>query len=378
MSLLIVMCVMLGCLEDVQQIIKPSAPDTIKVGLILPMELKICTLYGAKLAMVQINQEGGVNESPIELVIKDNKNDEVLSAQLAEELITQDGVVAIVGPSFSRSALKVAPVAQRYGVPMVATTATNPGVTAPGEFVFLAAFADTFQGEVMAQFAREKLRAQTAALLIHQGDAYVEGLSQIFDGNFTSLGGRIVARESYSEGDTDFTPQLTRIAAEAPDVIFMPGFVPEVPLAIKQARTIPQKNASGIAATFLGGDGWDDPNLAPMGGKAIDGSYFSNLFSPETQDEDGRDFVKAYRSMFGIVPDSAAALGYDALKLVATAMRRVDSVEPMAVRNELAATRGYKGATTLLNYDENRHPKKSAVILRIQNGRVRFHLQVEP
>lgn len=338
-SLLIVMCAMLGCVDSPTTIITPSSPPTIKVGLILPVELQVSTKYGAELAVSQINQqEGGVLGSHIELVVKDNQNDSELAAWLAGKLITEDDVVAIIGPNFSRNALKVAPVAQSYGVPMVATTATNPAVTEAGDFVFLAAFADTFQGEVMARFARESLEAQTAALLTQEGDPYSEELSSIFEENFAALGGKIVASETYSTGDTDFTSQLTAIAKEAPDVVFMPGFVPEVPLAIKQARTISQKGASGITATFLGGDGWDDADLAKMGGATIEGSYFR-----ETQDETARDFVWSYQSMFGMPPDSHAALGYDAVKLVATAMRRAGSLEKTAIRDELAATRSYKG-----------------------------------
>lgn len=377
--LLIVMCIMSGCVDSPTTVIVPNSPPTVKVGLILPVELRISTQYGAELAVSQINhQEGGVLGSHIELVVKDNKDDSKFTAWLAEKLVTQDEVVAIIGPNFSRNALQIAPVAQRYHVPMVATTATNPDITEAGDFVFLAAFTDTFQGEVMARFARESLRAGTAALLTEEEDPYSEGLSKIFEEDFKALGGKIVARETYSEGDTDFTNQLTAIAKVAPDVVFMPGFVPEVPLAIKQARTTPQKGASGITATFLGGDGWDDPDLMEIGGSSIEGSYFSNFFSPETQDEDARVFVRAYRSMFGISPDGPAAMGYDAVKLVATAMRRANSFDKTAIRDELAATRGYKGATSILGYDENRHPKKSAVIMRIRNGGVQFHKQVEP
>jgi len=376
-SLLIMVFVMLGC-WDVQQIITPVAPDPIKVGMIVPFELEISTKYGAELAMSQINQEGGILGHPLELIIKDNQNDPEFSAQLAEELIAQNGIVALVGSNFSRNTLEIAPVAQRHGVPMVATEATNPAVTAAGDFIFLASFSDNFQGEVMARFARESLQARTAALLTDEGDAYVAGLSKIFNQYFADLGGTIVAREIYSAGDTDFTSQLTAIAAEAPDVIFMPGFVPEVPLAINQARTIPQKGASGITATFLGGDGWEDPELVSMGGVAIEGSYFSNFFSPDTPDASAVAFVGAYQSMFGITPDGATAMGYDAVKLVATAMRRAGSLDKTAIRDELASTRGYKGATSLLSYDENRHPTKSAVIMRIQNGRVKLHQQVEP
>jgi len=373
----LIVYVMLGCV-DLEQIITPGVQDTVKVGLVIPMALQISTRYGAALAVSQINREGGINGRPLELIIKDGQNNPELFAKLTEELITKDGIVALVGANFSRNALKVAPVAQRYGVPLVTTTPTNPAITEAGDFVFMAAFSDDFQGKTMARFARESLKAQTAAILTDKGDPYVDGLSKFFEENFTALGGRIVANENYSAGDTDFTDQLTAIAAGTPDVVFMPGFVPEVPLAVKQARTIPQKAASGITATFLGGDGWDDPNLVKMGDTAIEDCYFSCFFSPDSTEPSTRDFVLSYRSMFGIAPDGPAAMGYDAVKLVATAMRRSGSLKNTAIRDELAATRGYKGATSIASYDENRHPQKSAVIMRIHNGQVQFHQQVEP
>jgi branched-chain amino acid transport system substrate-binding protein len=356
---------------------------------------------------------GGIMGFPIALVVRDNKDDPNLSAKLAAELITQDGVVAIIGPDYSRNALRVAPVAQSYRVPMVATGATNPDITKAGDFVFMAAFADTFQGEMMALFARGSLNAKTAALLTQVGDLYSEGLSRFFGESFTALGGSIVASEIYSSGDTNFIPQLTAIAAEAPDVVFMPGFVPEVPLAIKQARAVPQENAAGIVATFLGGDGWEDPRLVLLAGAAIEGSYFTSFFSPGIPEEmvtnlaeayqsmsdmtpeayavmgssafeliaaamRRQNFVDAYQSMFGITPDACAAVGYDALRLVATAIRRAGSVDKEAIRDQLAATRGYEGATCIHSFTQDRHPIKSAVIMQIRNGQFRFHQQIEP
>ncbi|MCZ6677422.1 MAG: ABC transporter substrate-binding protein, partial [Candidatus Poribacteria bacterium] len=298
-----------------------------------------------------------------------------------------DGVAAIIGPNFSRHAVRIAPIAQNHGIPMITTSATNPTITDAGDFVFMAAFTDDFQGKVMAQFADRELRASTAAVLTQEGDVFSEGLSQTFIDNFTGFGGNVVAHEFYTSGDTDFTVQLTAIAQFAPDVIFMPGFVPDVPLAIKQARTIPQPNATGITATFLGADSWDDPELLSMGSQAVEGSFFSSAFSAApptsgqtgaTLNESARQFISAYQSMFGRSPDGPGALGYDALKLVVQAMRRADQLEPAAIRDQIAATRGYTGATTLIGYNSNRHATKSAVILRIQGGQVQFHQQIEP
>ena len=315
---------------------------------------------------------------PIALVIKDNNNDPALSEKLAQDLIDKDKVTAIIGPGYSSSAMKVAQVAQSAGVPLVTTTATSPDVTSAGDYVFMAAFTDTFQGQVMARFAIESLNAQTAAILTQEGDPYSEGLSTFFEDNFKALGGNIVAKETYKQGDTDFTSQLQTIAAVAPEVIFMPGFTPEVPLAIKQARTIPQENASGISATFLGGDGWWSSDLISLGGSDIEGSYYSTFFSTNTTDANARDFIKAYRSFMGVAPSSEAAMGYDAFKLIATALRRANVVDPKAIRDQLAATIGYSGATYIQNYDADRHPIKSAVIMKIQNGKAQFYKQVEP
>jgi len=400
--------------EDVSAGLIDSLKDrAVKIGMLVEAESDINPMYGAQLAMSEINRSGGVfgipmnnpaeNQkrvfgpvlipdnpiiggimgSPIALVVKDNKDNPKLAESLTNELI-QDGVVAIIGPNYSYSALKVAPIAQRHGIPLVTTTATNPDITKPGNYVFMASFDDSFQGKVMAQLAYESLRARTAATLIDREDPYAIGLSRYFEENFEGQGGKVVAKETYLEGDRDFTSQLTTIAAKAPDVIFMPGFSPEVPIALEQARNIPQENSTGISATFLGSDGWDDfyflQQLSQDAGKsnALEGSYFSTPFIPDMVDESGRDFTKAYKLMFGETPDAAAAIGYDALKLVATAIRRAGSTDKESIRDQLAATRRYDGATYIEYYDQNRHPIKNAVIAQIKDGQFRSFKIVEP
>ncbi len=374
--------VFFGC-DEVQQIITPGTSPSIKIGLIYTAPRRNSSRYGAELATIQVNQEGGVRGIPIELLARDNKDDTEYTTELAEELITKDGVTAIIVPNFSRHAVQIAPIAQSHGIPMISTSATNPTITDAGDFVFMAAFTDDFQGKVMAQFATKELNARTAAVLTQSGDVFSEGLSQTFVDNFTAFGGNVVAHEFYASGDTDFTVQLTAIAAFAPDMIFMPGFVPDVPLAIKQARTIPQPNATGITATFLGADSWDDPELVAMGGTAVRGSFFSSAFAATTAPGDltdnARQFILAYTSMFGIAPDGPAALGYGAVKLVVQAMRRSDNLTPNAVRDQIAATNGYSGATLIDRYDENRHAAKSAVINHIHtNGDTRFYQVIAP
>ena len=378
-----------GC-DQVQQLLAPL-PDTndgdaIKIGFLYTTPDRNNSRYGAELATIQLNEAGGVRGIPIQLIargiptqrfISENINDTEYVADLAEELFAEERVSAIVGPNRSSYAVVVGEIAQRYGIPMMTTSATNPSVTAAGDFVFMAAFTDDFQGKVMATFATQDLAAKTAAVLTHKGDVYSEGLSQTFIDNFTAHGGEVVADEFYTAGDTDFAAQLTAIADAAPDVIFSTGFNPEVPLVVQQAR-----EEIGITATFIGGDSWDNAALIDAAGTAIDGSFFSSGFSAEAEPgdlgEDAYQFVIAYTAMFGVLPDGGAALGYDGLRLMVQAMGRADNLTPTAIRDQLAATMNYSGATFISRYDENRHTSKRVVIKRILNGEVQFHKLIEP
>lgn len=377
-----------GC-DQIQQLLAPLPSEdgeTVKIGFIYTTPNRLNSRYGAELAVNQLNEEGGVRGTPIELVpygiptqrlIGENISATEYVAEIAEELIAKEGVTAIAGPNRSTHAVIVGEIAQRHGIPMITTGATNPSVTAAGDFVFMAAFTDDFQGKVMAQFAIEDLNAETAAVLTHTGDVYSEGLSKTFIANFTGYGGEVVAEQSYMAGDTDFTVQLTAIADAAPDVIFSTGFISEVPLVVRQAR-----EEIGITTTFLGGDSWDNPRLIPEAGTAVDGSFFSSPFSvkadPNDLGEEAQRFISAYTETFSEVPDGGAALGYDAVRLLVQAMRRAPDLTPMAIRDQIAATSGYSGATLISSYDENRHTAKSAAINRIVDGEVQFYKLIQP
>ena len=379
----------LGC-DQVQQLLSPlldgGDADAVKIGFLYTTPNRNNSRYGAELATAQLNEAGGIRDIPIQLVtrgiptqrfVSENINETEYVSKLALELIVKEKVSAIVGPNRSTYAVVVGEIVQNHGIPMMATSATNPSVTAAGDFVFMAAFTDDFQGVAMAAFALQDLEAKTAAALTHKDDVYSEGLSQTFIDNFTVNGGEVVADEFYAAGDTDFIAQLTTIADAAPDVIFSTGFNPEVPLLVRQAR-----GEIGITATFIGGDSWDNTALIEAAGAAIDGSFFSSGFSAEADPsdlgEDAYQFVTAYTAMFGMLPDGGAALGYDALRLMVQAMRRADDLTSTAIRDQLAATMNYSGATFISGYDENRHTSKSVVIKQIINGEVQFHKLIEP
>ena len=376
----------LGC-DLIQYLVSPdnlgipdSGPEVpVKIGFIYSPPDPGTTRNGAELAVALANETGGVNGLPIELLIEEDKGDPLLGTQRAKELIDA-GVLAIVGPDYSVVAIEVGAIVQQHGIPMVTTYPTNPNVTRNGNFSFMGAYTDPFQAGVVANFAIQELDATTAAVLTEIDSRYSEGMSRAFIERFTVLGGTIAVRQFYDTGTADYTEQLMAIVAVEPavDVIFLAGLGPEFPVAVKQARS----TAIGITATFLGGDGWDRPDLVEIGGAAVEGSFFANHFSPggppERLSEAARQFVTAYTARFGIAPDGPAALGYDSTTIVVEAMRRSTDMTPAAIRDQIEVTQNYNGATMLSHFDENRHAIKSLVINTVKDGKIQFHQVLLP
>ena len=367
-----------GC-DLIQQLVPPDDVASVKIGFIYSPPDPGTTRNGAELAVAIANQAGGISGLPIELLVRDDQGDPSISVQRAKALIDA-GVLAIVGPDYSVIAVEVGAVAQQYGIPMVTTYPTNPNVTRNGNFSFMGAFIDPYQANVMANFALQELDATTAAILTETGNSYSEGLSNTFIERFTALGGTIAGQQFYETDATDFTEQLMAIVAVDPpvDVIFLPGLGTEFPLAVKQAKS-PE---FGITATFLGGDGWDRPDLVEIGGTAVEGSFFANHFAPsgppEGLSEEARLFIAAYTTQFGLAPDGPAALGYDSTTIVIEAMRRAADLTPAAIRDQVEATQNYSGATILSHFDENRQAIKSLVVNTVKDGKIQFYQALLP
>jgi branched-chain amino acid transport system substrate-binding protein len=280
--------------------------------------------------------------------------------------------VALLGEAASSRTLAAAPIAQTSEIPMITPSSTNPQVTRVGAYVFRVCFTDDFQGAMLARFAAEDLKAKTAVLLIDIRNDYSVGLGAAFRKSYEKLGGRVTGEQRYSEGDTDFSAQLTQMRGSPADVVFVPGYYTDVGLIARQKKSL------GVAGTLLGGDGWDSPRLVEIGGDALDGAYFGNHYSPEDPDPAVRKFVAAYRARFGAVPDSIGALAYDAARLLADAIRRAGSTAGARVREALAATKGFPGVTGDITFDLERNPVKPIAILQIRKGRYAFVKRLAP
>ena len=327
---------------------------------------------GARLAIEQLNAGGGVLGKKLGLLVEDDHNEPSEAASAVSKLITRDHVVALIGENASSRSLAAAPIAQNYQVPMVSPSSTNVEVTKKGDYIFRVCFIDPYQGKVLATFARETLKAKTAALLVDAKSDYSVGLADSFRKAFTGAGGEIVAELKYAEGDSDFSAQLTSLRTSHPDAVMIPGYYTDAGLIARQARSL------GIDSVLLGADGWDSPKLSEIGGASVEGAYFSNHYSVDDPSPAVRTFVDDYRKAYGAAPDSIAALSYDAARLIADAMRRAGSTEGKRVRDALAATADFPGVTGRISMDADRNPIKPAVILKIEGGRFRYAATVPP
>ena len=229
------------------------ADDPVRVGFLVSGD-RITYPNAATIAVDEVNERGGLLGRSVELVIRMDLQEAAAAVQAAETLIQTDEVLALIGPNRSSHAIEVGPIAQRHGVPMITTAATNPAVTEGGDLVFMAAFTDQFQGRVMAQFATETLGVTTAAVLTERGEVYAEGIAEFFIDSFRSFGGTIAAEESYESGATDFGEQLMRIAAATPQAVLLASLLPEAIHVTRQARAFPLQDAGGEPTVFLGAD----------------------------------------------------------------------------------------------------------------------------
>jgi branched-chain amino acid transport system substrate-binding protein len=330
------------------------------------------TKEGIDLALDEINQKPPLGKQ-LEIKSEDDQGKPDQAASVVTKLITQNQVVTVIGEVASSNSLAAAPICQKEKVPMITPASTNPEVTKTGDYIFRICFIDPFQGSVMAKFAFNKLHAKKAAILTDVKSDYSNGLSKFFKETFTQLGGQVVQEQSYSQGDINFNAQLSSIKGAAPDVIFVPGYYNEVGTIARQARDL------GVKVPLMGGDGWDSPKLFESAGDALEGCYFSNHYSSESKDPRVQDFIKSYKGKYsGKVPDAMAALGYDAIRILADAIGRANSTDGTALRDAIAKTANFPGVTGNITLDPNRNATKPAVVLQIKGQGYKYVDTVQP
>lgn len=330
------------------------------------------TSRGIRLAVKEINNAGGVNSRKIELKEYDTQGKTQEAGSAVTRLLTSDKVVALLGEVASSLSITGGRLAQKYAVPMITPSSTNPQVTRVGNMVFRVCFLDDFQGYAMARFAYDDLKARKIAILYDQAQTYSKGLADFFSKSFREMGGKITTEQAFTGGDQDFSAQLTTIRGTNPDAIYVPGYYTDAGNIALQVRKL------GITAPLLGGDGWDSPKLAEIGGDAIEGSFYTNHYSHQDPRGEVQEFVKKYTETYGQVPDALAALGYDSARVLFAAMKASPSLEGKDLAAAIAATKDFQGVAGTITIDKNRNARKPAVIVEMKGGIPSYRATVQP
>jgi len=317
-------------------------------------------LLSARLAVEELNRQGGLLGKQVELIELDNKNIP-LGSRLAAQKAVQAGVIAVLGPFSSSHALLAGEILQEAKIPMISSMSTNEKVTSTGDYIFRICFTDPFQGEVLAKFAVQDLKVKTAVVLTCTGEKYSIGLAQIFSNRFLEKGGKILWEGGYLLNSTDFKELLEKVKIIKPDLVFLPGYDNASGFIIKQARKI------GISAMFLGGDAWSD-RMYKYGGEAIEGSYHSGHWDINSSNKISQEFVKRYNRDYKGEEIVSLGLVHDAVFLLADAADRAKSLDTSLIRDALAATKDFHGITGDITMDKNRDPLKPVVIIKFENG----------
>ena len=315
---------------------KPATTEaeTIKIGAIGPLTgpvaiYGISATNGLKLAIDEINANGGILGKQVELNVLDEKGDSTEAVNAYNKLVDW-GMVALVGDITSKPSVAVAEVAAQDGIPMITPTGTQLNITEAGSNVFRVCFTDPYQGEVLAKFAKEKLGAKTVAIMSNNSSDYSDGVANAFVAEAEKQGIQVVAREGYSDGDKDFKAQLTKIAQQNPDVLFIPDYYEQDGLISIQAREV------GLKSIIVGSDGWDGvvKTVDPSSYAAIEDVYFANHYSTKDTNEKVQNFIKNYKEKYNDEPSAFSALSYDAAYILKAAIEKAGTTDNTDISSE--------------------------------------------
>ncbi|BCY18272.1 ethanolamine utilization protein EutJ [Leptolinea sp. HRD-7] len=385
LSAMIVLVMLVSAFAPVAPVAAPAAADgEIKIAILAPLSgpvptFGLSTKEGATQAVDEWNKKGGVLGKKIVAIVEDSQCTPDPAVNAANKVINQDKVKYIVGEVCSKASIPVSEIANEKKVVQISGTSTNPSVVrdAAGKvkpFTFVACFNDDTQGKVIAKFASETIKAKTAFIMLDQANDYVKGLAEYFEKYFTADGGTIVGKETYTSKDTDFSTVLAKIAEAKPDVVVLPDYYNIVNLVTKQAKE------KGITAPFIGGDGWDSPDLDP---KAADGGFFTNHYSPTEDREKVKTFVKNYGELYKNdkgepkTPDALAALAYDATNILIEAIEKAGVDDPTKVADAMAKGK-FEAVSGTITFDEFHTPIKPVTVIAVKDGKVTFNSQVMP
>jgi len=357
------------------------AQDTIRLGWIgaLSGDTAVwgnCELNTFRMMAEEANKNGGWLGRQIEVIGYDTQGNAEEAVIAVKRLVTEDRVLAILGPNVSNQAIAISQILEEGGVADIATVATNPKVTIGDDgkvkpYNYRVCFIDPYQGAVAGGYAADVLKVRRAAVLYDSSDEYSQGLTRFFEETFTAKGGKVVAKEAFESGDIDFRGQLERIQAADPELIFMPCLFKEVALSANQAREL------GITAPMMGGDGWMSEQLLEMAGGALEGCYLINHLDGD--DPAVADFKKAYTLKYNSTVELNGYLAHDAFKMLEAAVLKANAPDSKAIAQALNST-DIQGITGTIKIDPATHNPdgKEAAIIKIEGNGYKFQQKYAP
>jgi len=352
--------------------------DAIVVGAYLSLSgsdsaFGVDTREGIELAIAEVNAQGGIKGRAVKVIYEDDKSLTTEASQTVRKLVDRDHVVALLGEAASGRSLVGGLIANTSQVPMITPSSTAVDVTKGREWVFRACFTDDAQGEAAARFVHDGLHKTKVGIFFAAQDTYSSGLAKSFRDEMVRLGGTVVIDRGYTKGETSFRTHLAALSSAQPEIVFVPNYYNEMVTIARQAKEL------GIPGTmFVGGDGWDASNLLEGAGAELEGAHFTNHYAPDVPWPQSKKFLEAFRARYGRDPSSGNTLGYDAARLLADAMTRAPAPTRAAIRQALAETKDFAGATGTMSMDASRNPRKPVVVVRIVNRRFTYATQLAP
>jgi len=367
-----------------------KGPDSIRIGVNAPLTGDIPkvgegTKFAAQMWLEDVNAAGGIEvggtKYKVELIIEDNESKAESAVKANTKLITEEDVLAIVGPQSSKQAIPAGGKANELGTPMISPWSTNPDTTKDRPFVFRGCFLDPFQGPVVANFMKDEFGFKKAAVLYDVASDYPKGLAEFFKEAWEKVNGpgSVVAFESFTTKDTDFSSQLTKINNSGAEVLFTPQYYNEVALIVQQAHQL------GWDKPIVGSDSWGSAETVKLCGKDCYGLFFSTHYAAAGAKGATKAFIDRYNKKHGYVPDDVGALTWDAMRLVQAAIEGAGELtgdiekDRKSVRDALAKIKNFEGITGKMTFTEDGDPIKCAVIVRISDaGEFEFFKSVCP
>lgn len=353
------------------------------------------TKLGVEVALAELTTEkqGKIGGLPVRVVVEDDQSQAQEAATAVQKLVNQDQAIAVIGEVASSRSLAGGPICQAAGVPMISPSSTNPRVTEVGDYIFRMCFLDDFQGRSVALFATQNLGLKRIAILKDVKSDYSIGLTEFFSTALKEMGGTVIAEQAYAAGDQDFSAQLTALKAKNPEAIYIPGYYTEAGLIARKAREL------GINVPLLGSDGWESEKLLEIGGESLNGSYYTNHWALDMPAPQLQAFLKTFKEKNGGAdPDAIAGLAYDAAKVLFGCLEKLATDDPAAfkglasskagtperkaatakLRDLIAQTKDYPGATGTITLDAARNASKPLVVLEIKGGKKVFNTSINP